>query len=80
MVHFKVDNVLVLGDGPVWPIRAVSYVVNWIVAPEPFEIGLPNIVKIQLRITDIDLIERHGRRLGTMIEANWSIHWFFSLR
>ena len=76
MIHLKVDDVLVLGDRPIRPIRTVRYVVHRIIATEPFEIRLPDVVEIKLRITDVDLVERHGRGMQAMIEADWSIHYF----
>src|SRR6202012_71175 len=75
------DDVLVFGDRPVRPIRAVADVVNRIVAAQPLEIRVPDIVEIKLRIADIDPLQRHGGRMGTMIKADWSIHrcspWLF---
>ncbi len=74
MIHLKADDVLVLGDGPIRPVGAVRYVVDRIIATEPFEIWLPDIVEIELRIADVDLVKRHGRGMQAMIEADWSIH------
>ena len=80
MIHLKADDVLVLGDGPIRPIRAVRHIVNRIIAAEPFEIRLPDIVEIKLRITDVDLVKRRGRGMQAMIEADWNIHYFSPCR
>ena len=60
MVHFERDDVLVPGHRPKGSDRTFLAVMNRRLAPQPAEIGLPDILLIQSRIADVDLIERHG--------------------
>ena len=60
MVHFERNDVFVLGDRPIRPDRTVLAIVNRRLAPQPAKIGLPDMLLIQSRIADVDLIERHG--------------------
>ena len=44
MVHFERDDVLMLGHRPIGPERAFLAVVDRRLAPQPAEIGLPDIL------------------------------------
>jgi hypothetical protein len=45
-----------------------------VVAPQPGEIRLPDIVAVEQRIADVDCFQWCGRCMGVVIEANWSVH------
>ena len=74
MVHFERDDVLVLGHRPIRPKRACPAIVDRRLAPQPAEIGLPDVLLIQSRIADVELIERHGLGERRVIDGLGRLH------
>jgi hypothetical protein len=48
--------------------------VDRVFAAQTFEIRLPGVVEVNLRITDVDPVQRYGCGVGLVVEANRSIH------
>ena len=60
MVRLEGDDVLVPGHGPVGSERACRAVVDRRLAPQPAEVGLPDVLLVQSGVADVERIERHG--------------------
>jgi hypothetical protein len=74
VVDLDGDDVLVLGHRPEWPDRAFFAVMHRRLAPEPPEIGLPDVLLVELRIADVDLVERRCFGERRKVDGGRSIH------
>jgi MFS family permease len=57
-------DVPVAGHRPVWTVQGAVTEVHRIVAPQPREEAVPSVFGIQVRIADVDLVERHRPRIA----------------
>src|SRR5580692_7159852 len=64
VVHLDLHDVLILADGPIGSVAALPAVMYRSLPAQPLEIGIPSIVLIELRVADIDRLERD--RIGVM--------------
>src|ERR1700722_10522760 len=63
---------------PVWSIHRTVNEMHRFVASQPGEEAAPGIVLVNIRIADVDLLDRHGPRvpmgLRPVIDRYWCVH------
>ncbi len=64
MVDLDLHDVLVLGHRPIGTVEACPAVMHRVLAPQPREIGVPDVVLVEPGFADVDRLERDAVGLG----------------
>src|SRR3954447_4809486 len=78
MINLDLHDVLVFRHRPIGAVGACRAVMNRVLAPQPGEIRLPDIVLVEMRVADVDRVERQALGIGNARRIERCGHRFSS--
>src|SRR3954447_5173957 len=78
MINLDLHDVLVFRHRPIGAVGACRAVMNRVLAPETGEIRLPDIVLVEMRVADVDRVERQAVGIGNARRIERCGHWLSS--
>ncbi len=74
VVDLDLHDVFVLGHRPIGAVAAIAAVMHRVLAPQPGEIGVPDVILVEPRIADVDGVERHAAGVGMNRGVEGCVH------